>query len=390
MHIDKSVEEFLRIVLAVSRLVNERTGIDPLLSRSIYTYAVEDPGSGWLETGRSIEMLSNSLHSLPQDQSEFIADLLQAMHVMVREGQGEKISYSKRVQAYLQVSGEPLAEIIIDKLRQELFAELVLAGYPDDLQVAYQKWSLDQTIKDAELLETGRALLAESRIRTNERVMQDPSKHRIELNFPKTYPYNGYSDYSKDFSGRVYLNGDVSYRLSSLKHLICHEALPGHQLFSALREFRFQQGLLPVEGTVYLANTPITPIVEGTCEIGQRMLGMDDTQNDKIEDLYNRYSSAVSTNIAVACNTDSMDQATAADRLMELIFIDKEHAIRHHAFMTNPLWQTSFMHYWHGREMMRQNFARMKDHLPELYQMVYTEPHTVRTLRSRIERYLET
>ena len=120
------------------------------------------------------------------------------------------------------------------------------------------------------------------------------------------------------------------------------------------------------------------------------MLGMDGTLADDIHDLYNRYSSAVSTNLAIACNADGMDRETAVGILSEMTFVSRETAIRRHTFFTHPLWHPSFMHYWYGRELMRKNYRLMADDLPEYYRMIYTEPHTVRTLGRRIQLYLDT
>ena len=104
MTLEKPVEDFLKIVLAVSRLVGERTGIDPLLSRSIYDYGVQDPGWEWSEIDREIIRVANSLSSLPPHRSAFIGDFLESFRIMVREGKGESVPYQERVQAYLQVS----------------------------------------------------------------------------------------------------------------------------------------------------------------------------------------------------------------------------------------------------------------------------------------------
>ena len=389
MTLEKPIEDFLKIVLAVSRLVGERTGIDPLLSRTIYDYPVQDPGWAWPEIDRAIGRVANSLQSIPPHRSAFIGDLLESFHIMVREGKGESVSYPDRVQAYLQVSVEPVPQSTIETLQTELQEKLITHGYADDLSAAYRQWSKNCNIASEDLYRVGQELLNLARQRTKELVLADPQEHQIELNFPQNYPYNGYSDYSRGYRGRIFLNGDVQYTLAGLKHLICHEALPGHQLFSALREEYYGSGIMPVEGTVYLANTPITPIVEGNCEVGQHMLGMDDTPDDEIYDLYNRYASAISTNLAIACNSDGMDQETAVYHLKVEEFLSHEEALRRYAFFTNPLWQTSFPHYWFGREFMRSNFARMKDYLPDYYRMVYQEAHTVRTLSERIDRFLE-
>lgn len=385
---EKPLEDCIKIVLSVSRLEGDKTGIDPLLSRLVYDYEVPDPIWDWREIDRAASRLRKDLTSLSPARADFIGDFLTSFEVKTREGLGEVIPYQERVQAYLQVSGELIAEAVISTLRTSLQQKLTDIGFDQDLPKAYRLWTRSQLISKDDIFDRGRAILAETRRRTNLLVMESPPEHQIELNFPRNFPYNGYSDYSKGYRGRIFLNGDEEYTLSGLVHLICHEALPGHQLFSAIREKRYRDGLMPVEGTIYLANTPITPIVEGNCEDGQRMLGMYETTADEIYDLYNRYSSAVATNIAIACNADGMDRQTAVDKLVDLVFIDLEKASRSYAFFTHPLWQNSFPHYWYGRELMRQNYNLMADNLPEYYLMIYTEPHTVRTLQRRINQYL--
>ena len=107
---EKPLEDFIKIVLSVSRLVGEKTGVDPLLSRSTYDYGVMDPGWNWKEIDQAVTPLRQNLSSFAPDRVDFLGDLLQSLDMMVREGLGEDVSYQERVQAYLQVSAEIIAE----------------------------------------------------------------------------------------------------------------------------------------------------------------------------------------------------------------------------------------------------------------------------------------
>ncbi len=139
---------------------------------------------------------------------------------------------------------------------------------------------------------------------------------------------------------------------------------------------------MPEEGTLYFSNTPITPIVEGICEMGQTMLGMIEDEDDQIYDLYNRYCNVVSTNLAFACNGDGLDVAGAVEQLIAQAYVTRRFAEGYVQFLTHPLWCTSFPHYWYGSEFIRDCMQRMQGNLLEFYRMVYTEPHTVQTLRA--------
>lgn len=383
---DDPVYGFLQIALALNVAVGRRTGIEPVLSAATYDYGIPTPAWHWEEIGRKIKEVESGLSALPPARAGYLRDLLQACSLMVREGQGEDIPYAVRVATYLQVPGERVPTETIRALEAELRSLLVEAGYPDDLSVAVPQWRGQQTLASEALAREGQAILRRARELTAQRVWPLPPGHRVVLTFPQNYPYRGYSDYSRDYQGRVFLNGDIEWELPSLKHTLCHEAFPGHQTFSAIREWCYREGKLPVEGTVYFSNTPITPIVEGIAEIGQEVLGMVETVDDRIYDVYNRYASAISTNLAFDCNADGMDKETAVRALMDLTFVSRVFAEKRYHFWTNPLWCTGFPHYWYGREFMRECYARMKaGHLPEFFRMVYTEPHTVRTLREAID-----
>ncbi len=384
---DDPINGFLEIVLALNVAVGRRTGIEPLLSKATYSYNVPTPSWDWEEIGRQIEKVESALDSLPPSRAAYLGDFLKAFSLMARQGQGDEIPYAERVVTYLQVPGERVPSTVIQWLEAELRGLMVEAGYPDDLSLAIPQWRERQTIRGEALIERAQSLLQQARQRTQERVLPLPSEHQVTLTFPQNYPYRGYSDYARDYQGRVFLNGDIGWEVPSLKHVVCHEAFPGHQTFSAIREQLFRSGALPVEGTVYFGNTPMSPIVEGIAEVGQEILGMVETIDDRLYDVYNRFSSAVSTNLAFDCNADGMDRETAVTRLMNSIHVSRVFAEKRYHFWTDDLWCTSFPHYWYGREFMRENYLKMKNDLPTFFRMVYTEPHTVRTLREAIRNH---
>jgi hypothetical protein len=305
--------------------------------------------------------------------------------MMAREGQGDEIPYAQRVVAYLQVPEERVSSAVIAQLKQELGALLVEAGYPEDPAAGFPRWCAAQAVAPDQLMAQSRQLLEEARRRTHERVHPLPPGHQVAISFPTGYAYRGYSDYARDYSGRVMLNGDIAWEYAQLKHLITHEAFPGHQAFSAIREARYRAGQLPVEATLYFSNTPITPIVEGLCEMGQTILGMVETVDDRIYDVYNRYSTAVSLNLAFDCNADGRDKADAAEQLVRETYTSRLFAERYTGFFTDPLWCTSFPHYWYGAELIRACMVEMADKLPQLFHLIYAEPHTVRTLRLAVQ-----
>jgi hypothetical protein len=386
---DEPIRTFLQVALALNKAVAQVKGIEPLLSTRTYDYGIETPSWDWREIGLKIEFVRSGLADIDPARVPYLTGLLDAFALMVRDGQGEKIPYARRVATYLQVPGERVAQEVIDGLKNELQQLLVEAGYPDDFGTALDQWREAQNVSGPEAERQGQQFLSRARAQTNLLVWPLPDGHKVELTFPTNYPYRGYSDYGKDYQGRVFLSGDIEWQLSSLKHVVTHEVFPGHQAQSAVLESTFCQGKMPVEGTLYFSNTPITPKIEGMCEIGQEAIGMMDDIDDQINDLYNRYTSAVSTNLAFDCNEGLMDKETAVQALSSATQVSRLFAGKRYDFFTNPLWSTGFPHYWYGREFMRESYRLMQDHLPEFYRMVYTEPHTVATLRQTITAYLD-
>lgn len=386
---DSLLNRFLKIVLALNVLVEERTGIEPLLSAATYTYDIPTPSWDWDEVAKQIKKAESDLGDLSSNRADYVRDLLAAFALMAREGQGDEIPYAERVAIYLQVPGERVPAATVESLESELRSLLVEAGYPDDPSIAIPQWRERQALRGEGLVKEAQSLLRRAREETHKRVLPLPTEHQVTLTFPESYPYRGYSDYSRDYQGRVFLNGDIDWELASLKHLICHEVFPGHQAFSAIREQQFRAEALPVEGTIYFANTPMTPIVEGICEVSQEIIGMLENIDDRIHDVYNRYASAVSTNLAFDCNADGMDKQTAVACLMDTTYVSRVFAEKRYHFWTNPLWCTSFPHYWYGRELMRESYALMKGDLPAFFRMVYTEPHTVHSLRAAVRNCLD-
>ncbi|MBM4456373.1 MAG: hypothetical protein FJ011_01200 [Chloroflexi bacterium] len=382
--LEEEIRRFLQIALALNASVGQRTGVEPLLSTETYDYGFPAPAWDWEEIGRQIEELRPAISSFPAARAGFLADLTTSFEMMAREGQGDRVPYAERVVAYLQVPGERVPQATIAALAEDLRGLLVAEGYADDLAIALPQWIERRSIRGEALQTLAEELMEQARTTTNERIMPLPAEHRVELSFPKNFPFNGYSAYKRDYRGTVELNGDIGWHIPALKHLVCHEAFPGHQTFSALRELRYRQGLIPVEGTLYFSNTPITPIVEGAAEIGQELLGMVKTADDRLFDVYNRYQSACATNLAFDCNADGKDQETAVREYMALTHVPRGQAERRYRFWSHPLWQTGFPHYWYGREFMQECYQRMAADVPRFVEMIYTEPHTVRTLREAV------
>jgi len=387
---EKAINHFLRIVLAISELLKETTGIDPLLSRQTYDYDVSPEGWDYSRIVDETAALRQDMNELDPKRSCYIARILESIEMMTREGLGENLSYEEKVSAYLGIEIDTIPEGVIDKIALELAEHLKDRGYSGELSEAVGRWKEDTTVTGVEELQkTADAFLVRAVNLTKKLVLPVPEELDINITFPKDFPYNGYSESKKNYVSRIMLSGDIGWQKPALKHIVTHEALPGHTLYYATKERLYRAGELPVEGTVYLANTPVSPLAEGLCEIGQMMLGMVEDEDDHIYDLYSRLSSAIITNIAIEYNRKTVDKARAIKEMQKKAFITELHAEKRFGFFSHPLWYISFMHYWFGREIVQKCFTRMKDNLPEFYTMAYLKAQTIGGLQEDVNNYLK-
>lgn len=384
-----TVNKFLQIVLAISELLTKDKGIDPLLSRQTYDYG--NPPDGWdykriLEESAS---LREDLKTFDPRRARYIARLLESIDMMCREGLGDDLSYDEKVLACLDINIETISGDVIDEISSELADRLKDRGYSGGLSETVGRWKEDTTVSGVKNLQkTADALLVRAIELTNKLVLPVPEELDINITFPTNFPYNGYSESKKNYVSRIMLSGDIGWQKPALKHIVTHEALPGHTLYYATKERLYRDGKLTVEGTVYLANTPVSPLGEGLCEVGQMMLGMIEDEDDHIYDLYSRFSSAVITNVAMEYNRKKIDKVDAIKKMQENAFISEIHAGKRFGFFSDPLWYISFMHYWFGKEIVMDCFVKMQNNLPDFYQMAYVKTQTIGGLQEDVANYL--
>lgn len=144
-----------------------------------------------------------------------------------------------------------------------------------------------------------------------------------------------------------------------MKHSICHEAFPGDQASASARECH-RPGDLGQIHLPGLANSPTSPISEGLAENGASILGWIATEHDHLFSLQNRLQFAVRTNAAIMRHQHGASRDTAIQYMVREGGVPESWAIYHEGFITDPLWHTSFPHYWHGTNLIRQALTQFR------------------------------
>jgi hypothetical protein len=95
----------------------------------------------------------------------------------------------------------------------------------------------------------------------------------------------------------------------------------------------------------------------------------------------NRLQFGVRTNAAVMRHQYGEPREAVIAYMMREAGVPIEWALYHEAFITDPLWHTSFPHYWHGTTLIGQALTQFQEREGDLFAELYGNPHTTGTLR---------
>ncbi|MDP0400421.1 DUF885 domain-containing protein [Tsukamurella strandjordii] len=93
-----------------------------------------------------------------------------------------------------------------------------------------------------------------------------PEAETVSFEIEHDKPWSGFNYYLGDYASRVAVNGDLPQYLSSLPHLIAHEAYPGHHTEHCRKEDLLVHGQNQPEQTIFLVNTPQCLMAEGLAD----------------------------------------------------------------------------------------------------------------------------
>lgn len=111
------------------------------------------------------------------------------------------------------------------------------------------------------------AAIAECRARTVRHITL-PAHERFTLSFVGDKPWSGYNYYLGDAASRIEINADLPIYTERAIDLGCHEAYPGHHVYSTLLEQTFVRERGWMEMSVYPLFSPMSFVAEGSANYG--------------------------------------------------------------------------------------------------------------------------
>jgi hypothetical protein len=336
--------------------------------------------ASWVEVAKAIEALEQRQPILDDLNSCYARGVLHALHIFARVRDGASISYLEQVRAYLELSDIWVPEDELASLRDTLLSILAQQGLPGELAGGLRAWEARQRVPADGVDAVARPLIAASHDAALASGIPIPSHVEVSLVVHST-PYYAYARYHCGFRGTIELSSDIAWTAESIKHSICHEAFPGHQGSAAAREVAIaggDWGPLVLPG---LANSPTSPISEGLAENGTDMIGWIVSADDELFAVHNALTFGVLTNAAVLRHEHGEPQERVIDFMITEAGVSETWARYQYRFLTDPLWHTSFPHYWHGAKLIRAAREQFRGREEALYQILYGRPQTAETLR---------
>jgi hypothetical protein len=340
--------------------------------------------TSWSDVIAATEDLDAAALPLDPHTARYVAGMLHAFRTFARVRAGSRFTYLEQVAAYLELRDIWVPEGELASLQTRLVRLLADAGYPDDLEQGLRAWECARAVPTDRIVSRCTPMVEAAKRESIARGIPMPEDVAVEV-VVLSSPYYAYAHYHGDYRGTVELTSDLAWTEEALKHSICHEAFPGHHASASSKEWAVQRGTWSDLHLPSLANTPVSPIIEGVAENGLEMLGWKTTPDDELFSTFNCLLFGVRTNAAILRHEHGEPRQEVIAYMMREAGAREDWAIYQETFISDPLWHTSFPHYWHGAKLIREARSQFRGREKVLFDELYAHPQTTSTLRNFLD-----
>lgn len=345
-----------------------------------------EPFASWEEARLRWQSLAEAAEGLPRaDRRAFYRDLARALLALIEwqaaGGDHEPAdAFARRGAQLLGLDRLLFREDEWEAARARLAERLAAAGIPTAghgarLGEAVRRWEEPRLLSSSEALTALEELLAEGR-RAAERLLGLAELPAMRALAEHGVSYNAYCDYER---GEMRVNFDEPHTRAGLRHLVAHEAYPGHATHLALREAAAREGAATVDTLLVVTDTPTSPIFEGIAENGLRFLETlddDDRTCAALEEV--RTLAACRAAMRLAAGEDP--EAVAA-RLADEAAAPPAWTAHRMRFLGRPLRRPFIFAYAWGRLAVARAYARVAPgRRREFLRRLYQDPHSPRSV----------
>lgn len=293
--------------------------------------------------------LRNRAADLPEDDRRVYYAQLAHSTLAFIEWRTEGLPLETQLRDFLHVSVGPVSDAEMDTLRSDLRRLLTEVGYSGDLKAQCAAWEDKNRVPPDEVEEVSRELMHEAWQRTNELVVEIPADESDGMRVAAVtgVPFNARCNY---LARTVDLNVEPTLTRPALRHLAVHEGYPGHYVQFKLRETWYREGTAPADNLLSVVNTASSSVFEGIADTGTIMIGWDQDDDDRIQEIQNRYRSAIGTGAAWRLHALGWSRDDATDWLREQALTGGEGWVQNRmAFIEAPSRAVLIWSYWSGQ-----------------------------------------
>ena len=298
--------------------------------------------------------LARASAGLPEaDRAAYYAQLARSTLAFI-DWRMNGLEFSRRLGEFLHRPAIPVPEATLDVIRGDIHTLLGEMGDDGDLAARASAWEARWAVPPEDVESVTAELMRDAWIRTNERVVEIPAdiSDGMKVSAVTGVPFNARCNYP---SRTVDLNVEPTLTLPSLRHLAVHEGYPGHYVQFKLRETWFRDGLAPADNLLSVVNTASSSVFEGIADTGMAMIGWDESGDDRLQGLMNRYRSAIGTGAAWRLHGLGWTREAATDWLRDQAVTGGEGWVRNRmAFIEAPSRAVLIWSYWYGEPTVRE------------------------------------
>jgi hypothetical protein len=264
---------------------------------------------GWEDAKGRLRRVAERASVLPSPyERDWLTEQALAMLTLTRWLSAEALAYEEVVAGALRVDPRPPDARTVRHAIERRARAVADAGY--ESFAAYQE---EERVAPDDVSRVTQELIAAARARTEARLptLRLPSDI-IGVEAVSGTPFSAYCDYP---GRKVWINTDIPLTRAALKHLVAHEAYPGHDAHMGHRDALVRAGEMLPDGALVVTNTASSALFEGIAECGLDLLEWRTERGDRVAWAHDRLEWLASIEVAHGLNTGRMD-AAAAERLL--------------------------------------------------------------------------
>ena len=318
--LDRLARDYLAVQLAIGEkdpgYVDAYYGPSELATQA----EAEDAGTTLPLLQARVAALDATLAALPAaagtaeaERVRYLRAMLGSAKVRLRMLRGETIAFQDEAEGLFGVRPELIDLASLDPVLARIDA--LVPNAPGEDKPLHERVS---ALQDRFIIPAGAlrpvidAAVAECRARTLPHIPL-PAGESFDLSLVTDKPWGGFNYYQGGYHSVIEINTDLPTRLDRAVDVGCHEAYPGHHVFSSLVERDRVNALGQIEYTLLPLYSPRAIISEGSAEYGVELAfpGHDqrDYERDVLAPLAGLDAGAIDTYYALREATEALSGA---------------------------------------------------------------------------------